>query len=170
MKKFVKARAMLVTVPLALMAVVGTVTPASAAKGKDPGPTPTPSPVAASLCATESLSLAKNIIEIGSGTPLTVTANLSSCANVDEAIEVDYLVISPNIFDLSCNMAPWAATDITLKSRDTNKGVTSSRPAPTCAGNYNLVGVVRSGSTLLAVSQTIFSMVPKGANSGTGSI
>jgi hypothetical protein len=161
---------MLVTLPLALMAVVGTVTPAGAARGKDAAPTPPSPPVAASPCATGSLSLAKNIIEIGSGTPLTVTANLSSCANVDETVELDYLVISPNIFDLSCNMAPWAATDITLKSRDTNKGVTSSRPAPTCAGNYNLVGVVRSGNTLLATGRTVLSMVPRGTTSGPGSI
>jgi hypothetical protein len=125
--------------------------------------------VAASPCATGSLSLGKNIIEIGSGTPLTVTANLSSCGNVDETVEVDYLVISPNIFDLNCNMAPWAVTDITLKPRDANKGVTSSRPAPTCVGNYNLVSVVRSGDTLLATGQTIFWMVPKGTSSGPGS-
>ena len=169
MKKFMKTRAMLATLPLALMAVVGTVTPASA-RGKDPAPTPTLPPVAASLCASESLSVAKNIIEIGSGTPLTVTANLSSCANVDETVEVDYLVVSPNMFDPSCDMAPWAATGITLKSRDANKGVTSSQPVPTCAGNYNLVSIVRSGTTLLASSQTIFSMVPKGTNSGPGSI
>jgi hypothetical protein len=169
MNYFKRTRALLVTVPLALMTLASTVTPASAARGKDPAPPPPP-PVTATLCAAEGLSLAKNIIEINSGTPLTVTANLSNCANIDETVEVDYLVISPNIFDLNCNMTPWTATGITLKSGDVNKGVTSSRPAPTCAGNYNLVSIARSGNTLLATSRTIFSMVPNGTTTGPGSI